>query len=247
MKYGAVLKIILFLSAVPAFCIDRLDDTLYFKYAPFIGHHAGGEPDGNTLLYHGTYLLILKKLGLITDADVGQFKAAVNASWLSPGFLKRGFYKNDPQSHDDYIGVVAASGFYYQEAAQAIAQYGLVHGWTWIDPRYPERVFEPTFYRFPSFVPHLKVSAGYELNYLDQLLWSVDLVINAFSSKTEFSGKILSWCEVQAMSHKYFITDLAISFWENRIVKSYEHGMGEVFAAYFSPDHIFAKYMWGKV
>jgi hypothetical protein len=212
-----------------------------------MANNPDGIPDGNTLLYLGTRIVILKELGLLTDEDVTGFKLAVYRSWHKIGVLNRGWGREDAQAHDDYIGVMAAAKICAPEIAKSIVEYGKRNYW-YYNNKGVSRFFSALFIRMPGIVQHFKSAAGEPLNSFDEFMIDIDLMFTTFRPANEVSGRILDWLKIKTMDlnqHPELIG--VVEAWKADIKRKYPKLMGDVFAKYFGEKHPFAIYMDGRL
>lgn len=223
----------------------------YFLNYPYMANYANGQVDGNAILYSGTYALIRYKFDSQEKFDVLE-KDVYEAAKVKNGVIARAKKKQDPESHDDYVGLLTLSLLGKKEAAQEIYSYGMENRWSYVNVAYSfSDLFNAQFWRLPGMVQHIKACAGIKWNYLDHFLFALSAVSNAFTVKDSTSGKILTWHMVSAYEiqslNKSWLSDFAVNFWKSRILKMYPNAMGDVFGIYFGRKHIFAKYMIGKI
>lgn len=218
----------------------------YFE-GVFFKHSRGGNLDGNSILYSGHYALLYALL----------FGSYEKADWLSEriyqdakvdwGIISRGPHKiGDAQTHDDYLGLstisflgsgYVASVFYERGPSYVRKGTNTFRDW-----------FNSQFWRIPGVWQHIKLCAGYELNWFDKIFWSVGIVSTSLAKKDSTSGRILDWHlrSVYRISGKrYWLCDKAVNFVEKRNSKIYSNLMGDVFGIYFSKNHIFSKWAVG--
>lgn len=223
----------------------------YFQ-GPFMRRFPGEELDGNAILYASTYILIKDRMIGLEAQDYLHIENLYYQSMIQRGMISRGPHKQgDPQSHDDYVGLAAASFVVDGAAAKDFAYFGFANGWQWGD------TLSSYYGRHTGFIAHIKACAGAKPSLIEQILWSVDILWTACREhETSVSGKILDWIKVQVMKEKpHIITKIAIHFWEKKIRKDYPNLMGDVFACYFeraTPSggtyharHLFTRWMQG--
>jgi hypothetical protein len=223
----------------------------YFDNYPFMAPTKHGELDGNTILYSGTY-------GMVSNSIFGKYKDApehsarlYNESYvpLSPGLLTRGPHKwDDPQTHDDYIGMASLSFLGGGGAARAIYEYGKKHGWSYVRNSNPSVSdwFNGQFWRLPGVVQHIKICAGESLSAIGSAWWALGVY---FSAANE-SGLILTWHMISVYEQtgkRNFLCDYVVRGWKRKLIEKYPNAMGEVFGIYYSPTHLFARWMQGII
>lgn len=226
------------------------DFSAYFNEYPFMSRYPHKDPDGNGILYAGTYGLLYSKL-------FGEYGLAAEHSALlyrnsylreKPGVLTRGPHKwGDPQTHDDYIGLCTLSAMGGGGAATAVYQHGKRNWWFYFRSGGWRDRFNAIFYRIPGVVQHIKMCAGERLTALDSFMLAVGLYFNSFTKKSSTSGKIVKWHMASIYlrgSQKNWLCDWAVQKWIEALMEKYPGGMGEVFEIYYGPDHPLAK--WGQ-
>lgn len=226
--------------------MDYVDDSAYFDYAPHMSNRPHEKPDGNALLYIGTKMVMLSEYGGLTLDAAKDFNASVTLSYVEPGLLNRANKPGDTEAFDDYIGVVAGAHKVNPGIAFDIYKYGSTHAWVFSNIPHPTPMqwLAFNFWRFPSFVPHLKIAAGIKINMLEQILLSIDIVASALSPASETSGRILNWLKIKTFENKgYVILEGAKQFWLWQLGRKYPQKMGDVFGKYFSYEHPFSLFM----
>mgnify|MGYP006266702729 CR=1 FL=1 len=224
----------------------------YFQHYPLMSRDPGGELDGNSVLYAGTYALICRKLyGRYVDAKDYEYNLYKFIE-VKPGVICRGGKPQDPQTHDDYIGLCTLSGLTAEKkAATEVYEYGKANCWSYVNVAYSFKdLFNAQFWRLPGVVQHIKICAGKSWSWFDYLLFIVSVLTNAFTAKNSTSGKILTWHMVtmyELLGDRFWLADKAVAFWKHRILKMYPNAMGDVFGIYFGKDHVFAKYTIGII
>lgn len=217
-----------------------------------MSHSEHGEIDGNAVLYAGTWALINQKVAGKYEWAICLEEDLYNAVKVLPGLIGRGNKPKDPQTHDDYIGMLTLSALTANKiAAKEIYEYGNLKHWSYVNVAYSfSDLFNAQFWRLPGVVQHIKACAGIEWTTLDYLLFSLSVIGNIFTSKEETSGKILTWHMVSIYERnvkRAWFSDWAVSLWKHRILKIYPNAMGDVFGIYFGKDHIFSKYTIGVI
>jgi len=227
-----------------------MDAAAYFIDYPYMAREAGGMPDGNAILYTGTYALIQKKLGIAANLDV-LAKDVYDHVQVKPGVIHRANKPQDAETHDDYIGMLTISALANGKEAEEIYEYGKAHGWSYVNVAYNfADVFNGQFWRLPGVVQHIKLCAGKAWNWFDCLMFFIAVMANAFTAKNDTSGKILTWHYVsmyELKGDKSPLCEFAATFWKKRILEMYPNAMGDVFSIYFGPEHIFSKYTIGVI
>lgn len=229
----------------------------YIKVYPLISNQIGEEPDGNPVLYLGFAACLYTRF----FEDKTWIKSLVDDTFVncrkSYGIITRGSHKfNDTQEHDDYIGMAAASFFTGQcYAAIEIFRHGEMNNWC-----YDERVYvsahpvikklENWYGRFPGLVAHFKLCAGERLNIFNKFSFIISMLFPAGESVIQ-----MDWLrkEVYLRSkQRFWLGDKVCEWWENRILKRYKYGMGDVFHVYFDrgaaePKHFLARWAQGII
>lgn len=188
--------------------------------------------DGNALLYTGTYYCMLKLLGEDTAFDRVKLKQIIKRWEVSPGLLVRA-HSNIPQSHDDYIGILAAAFVYGLPFAERVLDYGDKSDW-WFSSKY--------FGRLPGFAAHVRVCANKPLTPYEQLAWCADIIPTTLKKGDATSGRIMDLLKALAMRDKsYLLTGAALWWMRYRLKSVYKtQPLGQIFSIYFHPGHPFS-------
>ena len=223
----------------------------YFSVEPFImSNQPYHPPDNNGVLYTCTSFVILALLNDVKPSDSIRYNALLDAIEVEPGLIMRGPKKLQHQSHDDYIGVVAA-GFLDPMRAMNVWQYGMSNSWIyrlpWIDFH-----IKQWFARMPGVVQTFKMSARQPLSLFDQLYFALDLYSTSWKKADATSGRILDWLKIftyEQQDRRYRIIDKAIALWKKDIRRKYPNRlMGEIFEIYFrDKNHPFSVYTKGII
>jgi hypothetical protein len=227
----------------------------YFRQYPFMAARPDAELDGNSILYAGTYGLLHQRLfSSYEDAGIHSLLLYKDSYLPSqPGVITRGPHKeNDPQTHDDYVGMASLSYLGGSGAAKAIALHGKNHCWSFRRKGHNTiaEIFNAQFWRLPGLVQHLKLCARGEWNALDYLFWSIGVFASSFAKHGDTSGTILTWHFVRVYEQsgkKNWLCDWAVRKWKLQINSLYLNAMGDVFRIYYGPDHPFAKWALGII
>lgn len=227
------------------------DVRAYFDEYPLMSRDPGAEPDGNGILYAGTYGLLYAKL-------FGEYKNSAEHSTLlyracylpeKPGVITRGPHKwLDPQTHDDYIGMCTLSGLNHGDAATAIYMHGKKNWWFYFRGGVLRDKFNAIFYRLPGVVQHIKICAGVQLNQLDMVLLAAGLYSNSLGDQADTSGKIMKWHMASMYlrgSQRNWLCDWAVQKWIDKLMETYPNGMSDVFAIYYGKSHPFVRWAVG--
>lgn len=224
----------------------------YFSHYPYMSPAPGADLDGNPILYAATFGLIHHKLFKTYPIAPKHSAELYYLSMIEPGVICRGPHKaNDPQTHDDYIGLCTLSLLGNGGAALAIYEYGKNHSWCYWRSGYGfKEKFNGAFFRIPGVVQHFKLCAGKDWNLLDRILWSLGVIANAFASRKDTSGKILTWHQVSAYEisgRNHWLCNLAVRKWKASLLSAYPDAMGGIFRTYFGSNHPFARWALGII
>jgi hypothetical protein len=235
--------------------IEKLleDVRPYFKEYPLMSRDPEAEPDGNGILYAGTYGLLYARLFGVYENASAHSVILYKKSYLpdQPGLITRGPHKwEDPQAHDDYVGLASLSFLGGSGAAKAITLHGSTHGWSFLRKGRTNfrEVFNAQFWRLPGLVQHLKLCAQEDWNWFDCALWALGVYSNSFAKHGDTSGTILKWHFIRVYElsgKKNWLCDWAVRKWKHQINSLYQNAMGDVFRIYYGPDHPFAKWALG--
>lgn len=217
------------------------------------------DVDGNCLLYTGTYYALKGKWDIIIPQDTIQYQKTLNIVEIEPGLLKRA-YKDEHESHDDYVGMLAAS--YFTELKQGttdtfskrVYNYGKTHWYSWNNLEPGKWLVKGFFARLPGFWSLVKYTSGKSLNLFDQTMASLDIFITALLNKNNWSGWNLTYNSIMVYQDKkeYFLINLACKFAKfmyNRNIST--RGMAFSYENYFKSDYCgyiypFVPFMEGK-
>jgi hypothetical protein len=224
---------------MPALLEFHSEVERYMPHYPLISNQIGQEPDGNPVLYLGVMALIYRQY---YPADQWLFNVVEDTYRVckrADGLISRGPHKPDePQAHDDYIGLVAAS-YASKNFIPAMEIYRRGDRFDWV---YEDSI--RTFYgRMPGFIAHVKLAAGVNLNLFDQVYFSLALL-----SFRDESGIQLDWVKVQLYElqpQRYWLIDKAVRYWKRKIKE--RGGMREVFKVYYGEQHMFTKWVYEGV
>lgn len=156
-----------------------------------------------------------------------------DACEIAPGLIARypGKAANGI-SQDEMMGAATL----YPIAAQRILAYGRAHHW-YFNPSGSKFSLSNWFGRFLDFPPYIKFCAGSGMNIIDQLAWSIMTFFSPISPQSDTSGKLLKLIQVKALKGHYFICDLAIAWYYNRMSRAYPEGPQQLFSIYFGATH----------
>ncbi len=230
-----------------------LEDCLpYIVRYPLISNQISQEPDGNAILYCGVAMAIKD---LYSEPDDGDWLWAAEIYRVcrkEVGLLTRGPHKvNDFQSHDDYVGMCYLSLRTNRMIAASIVGYGKSRSWIYDNTgRSKEGIIgwlSCWHRRFPGQVEHYKICAGESLNLFEQIWWALGFI--SFGKRSE-SGIQMDWLKYQAYRRsgmKHWVCDKAASLWQNMMINRYPNLMGDVFRVYYGSNHVFARWMQGRL
>lgn len=224
-------------------------------------YHTMKDPDndatsGNHSVINATYHLVSSKLGGYTDpvnlsrdfVKQLRFTRSIEASELGL-YYRHPSKKDQPQTHDDYIGLVVSSKLLPPLlTANYVVAHGGHHNW-YFNVIGGSWRFDAWHGRFPGLVGVYKRAAGKEISWLDRIGYVGSLLADVYLSKdrTATSGKILIWLQNSVMRGESRMVDWAIDKWEEYIKKTYPGQIGEVLGIYHNAEHPFSKAMWGKI
>lgn len=231
--------------------IDDAESIL--KKYPYVTHNETGEWGGNCILETAQMLLIKGTLEGLKESDRKRVQDMYSDAMVAPGAINRGSHKpNEPQRHDDYVGLMAIAGILAREVALAVYCRGNNRNWSYRLPGFTgfKEWFNSQFWRMPGVVQTIKMAANKELNAWDKLFLSVRFVSCAFSPSQTTSGRLLAWCMLKLYIFKrcnYWLPNIAIRVFEKDIERRYKNKMGDVFGIYYGFSHIYSKKMWGII
>lgn len=226
-------------------------------------YHTMRDPDndatsGNHNVLNATYHLISSKLGGYEDPVqlsrdfVKELRFVQSIEKESGLYYRHPNKKDQPQTHDDYIGLVVSSKLLPPLwTAKKIVDYGKSHYMNWYyDPLGGDFKFDSWHGRFPGLSGAYKRAAGESISWLDRIGFCTVTLFSAYfpGSPSSTSGKILSWLENSVMKGESKSVDYCINKWEEMIKKQYPTGyMGEVMSVYHGYEHPFSQSMWRKL
>lgn len=244
------------------------DPSLELEAKPYFVHSGGlffapeadWEPDPNCILYTGEFFELKARFGGISQDDVDRYRWVTNFITIEPGLIRRGGRHTGFQTHDDYIGWCRASQIIDQWFARSVVEYGRKTGWRFYShkPAGLNDWWNGFFYRLPGVVQHMKICAGEPLGLVDQILWSLGMIVTTLSGRTETSGRRLRRLMRNAYlsmkySHRYWVCNAAVSIFNRDIRSKYKNLYGDVQQIFFqrdpelkqSPTHLFARWYQG--
>lgn len=205
-----------------------------------IDRDPGRWSTGNGLLYTGIFYTLLFLRGEALPEDVVRFSKTVYNCWQVPGVLNRNPGRPDLESHDDYIGVMAASYHLNTPHAKIICGYGEKHWWSFnnVDPC--KWALQTYHGRFPGLVGYYRMAARKPPGMLQSLMLNAKITASACPSENA-SGKILTWLMTTVLEaeNKPYFGD-SIELWKARMKHDYKTLNG-LFSTYFKPSHPFSQ------
>lgn len=219
----------------------------YINFYPYVSLKEREPPDGNGILYAGVY-------GMLIQALFGKYNGASAHAWAlycdalpidqESGVITRGkFKREDPQGHDDYIGICALSFLGNKSVAHLIAYHGENNFWRYRTGK--TSFWSSLFFIKPGVVQHIKLCAGRKWNWWDRFWFKMALVDSLKKNKDSTSGRIMEWlmvrCYLQS-DHRNQYCDNIVTKWQESIRQTYPGLMGDVFEIYYGKDHLFAKF-----
>jgi hypothetical protein len=222
---------------------DRIKE--YIVRSPYISNQPGQEPDGNPILYLGLWCAILNRVnGGLTSNEFNLVKETYLKSATLPGLLNRGEHKRkDFESHDDYIGMLAASVLTGNfDIVSEIYDYGKANRWQY-DNTFNMPWYRTWFGRYAGMVQTIKLAHRVKLNLLDKILFYFGVAFNKGESGIQ---KAWLMSEIyREQPYRYWLCDKGLAVLDDKIWQ-YPGRMGGVFEIYFGTEHLFTKLMRGK-
>lgn len=207
------------------------------------------QVDGNMGLYTGTNYALQARLGELEDHKLGKVQDYIKALEqveISPGLLQRAYKPDEWQSHDDYIGWLAASYFLETEVdtkngfAERVYQYGKNYKcFNNLNPgKFDKRGY---FSRFPGWWALVKASSGRNLNWFDKGMFALDIMSTLWKDDGH-SGYLMDYLKILVIQNQkcWFLENL-ISFYKKQYLKRYPMGISTSYAEYFNVVHPYAK------
>ena len=197
--------------------------------------HTRREFGGNGLLYLSECIVLACLNKTINAGIVSQFNRALDFCTVEPGLYKRSKENYDNQGPDDFIGLLAASGFVNPKYAQDFIAYGKENAWNYNIPS--PRVFslKTWFGRFPALIAHAYHSIGADVPVLHSSAWIAGVIGQTLKSPVkDQSGWMLSWLMVQNYIHNgksTYAKELAVWIYK-QAVKAKGIQFNEIFKAY---------------
>lgn len=222
----------------------------YVVEYPYVSNQPKQEPDGNPILYLGLFLATKRQFFPLDQNDKMIVHSCYALSMKEPGLISRSRFKfDDPEAHDDYIGLVHAGYFCGLDIPMDVYLYGRAHDWAYNNTKL--RWFRAMrFWQWNFFgqIQHYKIASNVSLNLGDKILWWLAM---AFVSRSE-SGIQIQWLMGDLYLNqpkKYWLCDKALNLWESKLSRDhrYPDKMGSVFAKCFGDTHILAKWMRGLI
>ena len=217
----------------------------YIQRWPYVSNQAYEQPDGNAILYQGVFLAIKRRYYKSLESDALWVQSTYNESHTFPGVLNRGNHKfNDWQSFDDYIGMIYSSHI-TGELKSAIQIYNHGKNNFWIYDNQGGKRLKGFFGRIPGFIAMVKLSVRKKLNILDQISFALALIGN--KSESGFQKSWLLYDLYKTNPHEYNLINWACKKFEKSVSEKYPNKMGDVFRIYYGPNHVFTKWMMGRI
>lgn len=167
-----------------------------------------------------------------------QYLTFFKACEVEPGLIKR--YPGRMGggiSQDEMIGAATLDVL----AADRLYQYGEAHHW-YFNPDATAFTLSNWYGRFLDFKPYIKMRAGYRLNIIDKIGWSIMTVLSPLSAESNTSGKLLKWSQLSSMQGNNWLCDMAIKFWKWKMTRTYPGGLKQLMSIYFPPTHPLVTY-----
>lgn len=222
-----------------------LDASPYVVLYPYFSNQAGIEPDGNAILYQAVYLAIKRRYQNLDEKDTMWVRDTYMMSQVMPGLITRGFHKkNEFQSYDDYLGLVYSSHI-SQEMSAAIDVYNYGKNNFWVFDNLGGNTIRAWFYRIPGFVSTIKLANRKKLSLFDQIMFFVSVAFN--NNESGFQKSFIKIDMYKTQPYKYMLLEWGCKLFEKRIAERYDQKMGGVFRIYYGKDHLFTKWMQGRM
>lgn len=208
--------------------------------------------DGNALLYTGTMLVLLSDEEDFPNVDDRlTFARAIAEAEIQPGLLMKYSKPADQESHDDYVGMAAASALIDNgNFAKRVLRFGRSHKYGWDNLNTDDWSFRDFFVRFPGWWAHMKSAAGEWLNPIDQLWSFIDLVGIVFYEDGA-SGTLMTYLRYKTFTQKSSawlnpLTRLGCVIFKTAYLRRHPKGIKESYAEYFGPNYPFSQLPDGK-
>ena len=224
----------------------------YFQEYPYMAH-TNGSLDGNSILYAGTYGLLYFKLFRAYPNSAEHSTLLYKNSLIESGVINKGPHKaNDPQTHDDYVGLCSLSFLNHGGAANAIYLHGKLTGWEFnnLPDSGWKNWFNSQFWRIPGVIQHIKLCARVNWSIVDKFMFSISIIGAILGPQDDTSGKILKWHMItvyELSDQKNWFCSWIVRKWKAKTLATYSGGMGDVFNVYYGPSHPFVKWAQGII
>lgn len=226
-------------------------------------YHTMRDPDydatsGNHHLLNATYYAVVKRLAPEKlPESLGQFVTFVESTVTPDGWFSRHPTKmNQPQSHDDNIGIIVSSNLVEPIPGYAHEVYEYGQKRRYLLKNYYENVPDAKFRfgawhsRLPGIQAIYKRGAGVKTNWLNKIGYCFYLLSDVYFNKdrSNTSGRIMQWLANSVMKGDSWIVDKCIDRWERNIKEVYSTGwVGEMLGVYHTNEHPFCKAMFRRM
>lgn len=238
------------------------DEATYFMDTfPLMRHSAMGVLDGNAV--HYACMNEIVKLCVFENTSAYEYiynqakercRKIYADCMVSPGLINRGHHKApDQQRQDDYILLAALAAIVGEkQIGQHMLAHGRKHWFIWNNTRDKslKNILGCFFLRIPGCVQVMKLAADEPLNWWDRFHMGVGFFFSSHEPVNSTSAKMMDFAVIKAFEAKgqnYFFPRWMSKIWKSKLSGMYPDLMGGVFSVFFSPIHLFSKWMAGKM
>lgn len=200
--------------------------------------------DGNALLYTGALIVLLHRLNDFKLADFPIWKTMLKSE-IKPGLLERYKKSGDPQEHDDYVGMLAAS-FFVESGffAERVLRQGWENWFCWDNQKPGKFSFDKFFVRMPGWWALAKAASDHWLNPIDQL-WAFVQFLSAGLTNNGSSGILMAYLnynvQVTKSAWTHPVSRLGCWIFKKMYLKKHPKGIKESYAEFFNADYPLAQ------
>lgn len=204
-------------------------------------NYRGGSNNG--VMYTGEFIVILNRLGELTDEERHYWRLAMTNCEISPGLIKRSPTNDrDNEGPDDYHGYLAAAKHCDPQRAKNFLAHGYRHfGFYDSNGRLEIKDF---MWRFPQLIVQARMAAGLRC-FTSRLFFILPLMYHYLKAvpTSDTDARRLGWLLIQTWDGKGFFSKLAVRLWGDKLLKDYPNGMRDVAGIYYERGHPFAAFI----
>lgn len=200
---------------------------------------------GNGVMNTGLYYLILAQHGVKEPAPFERTMKACEASssgFPIPALIKRHPLKPEHQSHDDYIGFMAACAYLDEMRAMEVVRYGKKFSFVYdVERPFTNLLLDKSHDRFPGLVAYYKMCSNETISIWELAVFCLRLSWMIITLNSDGDTPIHSYCFASVFKYRYPILGrFFFSMWVNQAKRKFG-SIAKAFAPYYGESHPFAK------